>query len=233
MSSFPLIYCIGDTHFPWSSDRTIERIVDAIEAEKPDIIIQHGDVYDMYSWTRFPRTHCLLTPLQELKLGRKKAEMFWGRVKKASPRSKRYQLRGNHDMRPYKRIQERAPEFEPAMVAFDELFKFDGVETILDAREDLIIRDISFTHGFRKHGDHCMHTKRSTVVGHLHVGGVVYRRLGDEVIWELNCGWAGNPFAIPLSYTQLRRYNNSTQGFGRVDEAGPRFIHLPNPKYSR
>lgn len=46
-------------------------------------------------------------------------------------------------------------------------------------------------------------------------------------IGDIHAPWV--VYRTPLSYTQLRRYGKTTQGFGVIDSAGPRFIHLPNP----
>lgn len=226
---YPLTLAIGDVHAPWTVWRTLYKIIEYAEAKKPKHIVQLGDLYDMYSWTRFARTQNLYTPRQELKHGRRVAETLWAKLRKAAPRAKLWQLRGNHDVRPHKKVMGAAPECEDLILGVDALWQFDNVETILDPRETLELGGVVYTHGFRKHGEHVLQTHRNTVVGHLHVGGTVYVRHGQKTLWELNAGFCGNPDAVPLSYTQLRKYGKTTQGFAAIDDAGPRFIHLPNP----
>lgn len=226
----PLTIAIGDTHFPWTVWRTLNAIIARAEATKPRNIVQLGDLYDMYSWSRWARTQNLYTPRQEMKHGRRMAEAFWASLRKAAPRAKLWQIRGNHDIRPHRLVAEKSPELEDFVKqGADGLWLFDGVETILDPRETLELNGVVYTHGFRKHGEHVLHTHKNTVCGHLHVGGVVYVRHGLKTLWEANAGLCGNPNSIPLSYTQLRRYSKTTQGWAEVDAHGPRFIHLPNP----
>ncbi|MES3012649.1 MAG: metallophosphoesterase [Pseudomonadota bacterium] len=223
------VLAVGDAHCPWMLYRTLDGICAAARGLKPDIIIQLGDLYDFFSWTRFPRTYNLLTPIEEAKQGRKMAENMWARLAKAAPKAKLYQLRGNHDDRPYKRILEAAAEFED-LLKLDPLFQFDGVETQPSSRDELIIQGVCYMHGFRsKLGDHARHNRMSTVCGHSHKGGVVTMRLGKKTLFECNAGFLGNPNSRPLSYGAQRKFNDQTQGFAFIDSLGPRFVPLPNP----
>lgn len=227
--AYPLTVCVGDTHFPFHSRLTVERIVDAVASLRPKIVVQEGDLFDMYSWSRFPRSENIMTPLQEAKAGRKYAEMFWARIRKAAPKAKLFQIKGNHDARPYLRVQESLPEME-GFLGLDQLWTFDGVETMGDAREELIIRGVVHMHGFRPFGKHVEHNRMNTVTGHLHRGGVHFYRLGAKTLWELNSGFCANPLSRPMSYAQQRRFSQQTQGFGLIDRSGwPMFCPLPNP----
>lgn len=217
------VLAVGDTHFPFADPRALARVIESIDMIRPDVVIQMGDLFDMYSWSKFPRTHRLMTPHEEVRRGREHAERFWEKVRKASPKSKRIQLTGNHDVRPYKRLMETAPEME-ALLSIRGVFEFSGVETEHDEGE-VILGGVCYMHGFRKHGDHVRHNRMSTVCGHLHVGGVVYTRLGDKVLWELNAGHVGDPLSEPMSYGNQRRFATWTHGFGLVDFRGPRFVH--------
>jgi hypothetical protein len=226
-----LVIAIGDVHAPWIYWRTVDRICERVESTRSTKnvhLVQLGDLYDMYSWSRFPRTHSLYTPLQELKKGREVTDRLWERLRKANPKAKCWQLRGNHDVRPYKRVLEKMPETEP-LIGIDQLWRFEGVETILDETDDLILGRVSYTHGFTKFGGHVAYTGRNTVTGHLHRGGVTTMRVGSKTLWEANAGLCGNAKAVPLSYGQLRRYNTTTQGWVEVDVFGPRFIGTANP----
>lgn len=218
------VLCVGDTHFPFASPQALMKILEAVRELRPSVVVQMGDLLDMYSWSKYPRTHRVMTPHQELSRGRKDAEAFWYRVRRAVPKAKLIQLTGNHDIRPHKRILEAAPEMEP-LISLKGVFEFDGVETVHE-QGDLVINGVCYMHGFRKHGDHVRHNKMNTVCGHLHVGGVVYARLGRRVIWELNAGHVGNPLSIPMSYASQRRFATWTHGFGLVDKLGPRFVPI-------
>lgn len=218
------ILAIGDLHLPWACQESLEKVYAFARKTQPDYIIQMGDLLDMYSYGRFPRTHCLLTPKEEIAQGRKMAEEFWREIKSASPFSICHQLLGNHDERPAKKLFDKAPEFEP-FFNFKSIFLFDEVITQPSAREELVIQDIVFMHGYRsKIGDHAKHNGMNTVCGHLHRGGTVFQRLGNKTIWELNAGFLADVSSIPLSYTQQRKFAQYQKGIGWVDNFGPRFI---------
>lgn len=217
------ILVIGDTHFPFVSSR-ISRLYDVAKELQPNHIVQVGDLYDMFSFSKYPRTHTIMTPRQELEKGQKMARSMWDKLKTIAPDAKCHQLLGNHDGRVMKRIIESVPEAE-TLIDIGSLFRFQGVTTTASEREELIIGDILFMHGFRsKLGDHVSHNKMSTVCGHSHVGGVVFVRLGDEILFELNAGFLAAEESKALGYTAQRRISKWTLGCGFIDEFGPRFI---------
>jgi predicted phosphodiesterase len=226
---------IGDTHFPFTNLNTLYGkggVIDTIKKIKPDYVVQMGDLYDMYSFSKFPYKRDVMTPRQELEAGRKMAEEMWAKVKKAAGpwKCKCIQLKGNHDERPAKRLLENLPELFPVMSdPMHELFVFKGVCTQQAERDGFVLDGIMFMHGFRsKLGDHASHNHMPTVTGHSHRGGVVYLRKGNETIWELNAGFCADEFSVPLSYTRQRTISTWTQGFGIIDSMGPRFVSMPN-----
>lgn len=184
-----------------------------------------GDLYDAFSASKFPKSDIDMTPRQEVEWARGLAEDFWTAIKAASPKSICYQIKGNHDDRPRQRLIEKAPDVE-AFYKPLELWKFKGVHTIDDPREELILDDIVFMHGFRSQlGQHAQYNQRNTVVGHSHRGGVYYFKNWEKTLWELNCGYLGDPLSKPLSYTK-QRFTHWTHGYGYIDDNGPRFIPL-------
>lgn len=215
---------IGDPHLPWHKKSLLTKLYDVIEEIRPKYIVQPGDLYDRFSQSRFAKTAGLITPGREADVGRTAAEKFWAEVTKRSPESKRYQLRGNHDERALKALLERAPELEPF---FDDkdFYRFPGVETIFDPRELLILNGVGILHGYGRLGDHMRYFLRPVVRAHSHTGGVVFMRINGKTIFELDCGYLADPYAVPLRYrpTTAVRW---THGFGLVDSAGPRFIPL-------
>lgn len=223
------ILAIGDAHFPFTCTKSIRKVIQLAELKKPDVIIQIGDLYDLFSFSKYPRSLDYIKPKDEIEQARILAEAMWRSLYKASPKSKRFQLLGNHDERPMKKIQAVAPEFE-SLISIKDLFSFPNVETMNAERDELIIDKILIMHGFRsKLGDHARHNGMKTIVGHSHHGGVTYTRLGKDTIWELNCGFVANEDSVPLGYTKQRRISTWTQGCGWVDELGPRFIPFENP----
>lgn len=222
---YPKIACMGDLHEPFSHANLKQDFKLFVEKFQPDYVIQLGDAMDQYSAGRFPRSHNIFTPKQEEELARKNLEEFWSEIKKVSQKAKHIQLLGNHDVRPLKQTLSALPIMEHWIEKyFNELYTFDGVQTVIDPREEYIIEDIAFHHGYRsKLGDHRDYIQMNFVGGHTHRGGVVFKNIKNQVLWELNCGLAGDPTSKGLSYTN-QRMNDWTLGFGAIDELGPRFI---------
>lgn len=214
---------IPDTHFPFVHVKTLERLIAFTEQVKPDRIVQIGDLYDNLSHGKFPRSHNVFTPKQEMNEAHRMATELWAKLRKASPRAKCFQILGNHDLRPMKRILEAYPEAE-LFLDFSKWFKFDGVHLQEDAREELILDGVAYLHGYKSQlGQHRDHMLRSCVTGHSHLGGVSFRSVDGRVLWELNAGLLGDPESKGLSYTP-QKITRWTLGWGFVDEFGPRFI---------
>jgi predicted phosphodiesterase len=224
-ATFEKTLIIGDTHFPFVHKPSLEKTLALIEEFQPKFIIQIGDLYDMLSHGKFPRSLNVYTPKEEMSEARKMASEMWAKIKELTPKAELHQVLGNHDIRPMKRILEAYPEAE-LFLDFEKWFKFDGVTTHTDIREELIINGICYIHGYRsKLGDHRDFNKLSTVTGHSHLGGVSFRNYGPEILFELNAGYLGDPESKALSYTS-QKINNWTHGVGYIDHHGPRFIHF-------
>lgn len=218
------IIVLGDIHAPFTHKANLLKVLKIIKDVQPKYVVQIGDLYDFYAFSRFARRHDLMTPKQEMLEGRSLAEMMWYTIKTTSPKSVCYQLRGNHDERPIRRTLERFPEIA-SLIDVDKLFIFPQVNTIGSEREELILDGIVFMHGYRRRlGDHCRHNLECTVTGHSHQGGVFYMRRGKRVIWELNAGYLADSTLDPFNYMSTTKFNTWTQGFGYIDEWGPRFI---------
>lgn len=221
------IIAVGDSHFPYHHKKTLKSVIEIIGAVKPDYVIQMGDLYDYFSFGRYPKPHVVL-PAVELHEGHKYAVEFWSNVRQQSPKSQCIQLSGNHTDRPIKRIIEASPELLP-LISVNQYLTFEGVKTIYDSREELIIDDIIFIHGFLSRlGDHALFYNKSVVCGHSHRAGVVYHNRfngNKQPIFEFNCGYIGNDSAVPFRYTPTK-FSKWTRGVGMIDKWGPRFISL-------
>lgn len=224
------ILAIGDVHFPWAQKSKISAVLKLAETFRPHAIVQVGDLYDMFAAGRWAKSLDIMTPKQEYQLARDQAEEFWRLLRRASPKSACFQLIGNHDERPLKRVLDKAPEVA-SLMKVDELFKFKGVKTANSEFDELVLKDIVFMHGYKsKLGDHATFNQMKTVCGHSHRGGVVFmpkRGTGTnlEMIWELNCGYLGDPDEVPLQYRKQSR-TIWTHGVGLIDHLGPRFVPL-------
>lgn len=224
-NKFPTMAIISDIHWPFHSQRVVDAFIEYVGKMKPEYVILNGDAWDCYSHAKFPRSHNVFTPKDEQRMAREENETFWKRIKSVSPDSKCHQLLGNHDVRPMKRILEEYPEAEEWIKEkMRQMFSFDGVETTFDFRQELTIGNIIIHHGFKSQaGAHRDHNLQNSISGHTHRPGVVYRTVRGGAIWELNTGYAGDPDSKGLSYTSTRT-TDWVQGFGIVDENGPRFI---------
>lgn len=220
------ILVAGDVHFCWEHKQTVEAFLQFNKEIKPDYIVQVGDLYDMYAHSKFPRSQNLYTPKEEERLSREGAEKFFKQLQKDNPKAVIYNMFGNHDIRPVKRTIESMPQMEHFVEKYmEELMTFEGVNLIKDHREILTIEGVGFHHGyFGKLGDHRDAGLMNMVVGHTHRGGVSYRRIRNETLWELNAGFMGDPESKVMSYT-ASKIQNYTLGFGYIDPYGPRFIH--------
>jgi len=217
---------IPDVHFPFGHQPTLEKIYRFAEKEQPDVIVQLGDLYDAYSHAKFAKSVNVFTPRDEQRAARMMAETMWKEVKAVAPKARCVQILGNHDLRPLKRILESFPSAEDWVEKMlHEAMSFEGVETVFDIREELRLPgDVACVHGFRsKIGEHRDSMMYNVVAGHLHVGGCLFRQIQGRVLWELNCGLAGDPESKGMSYTPSR-ITNWTLGWGWLDEYGPRFI---------
>lgn len=230
------IFVLGDIHFPYHSKLALDRAYEAIEREQPDIVVQQGDLFDLYCFSKYSKKLDFITPKNELVRARAEAVKMWAHIQKIVPNAKCYQLLGNHDERMKKRVSEKLPEFIHLFdQVFKDIFSFDDVHTMSGERDELDIDGIKFIHGYlSKLGDHMKKNLGNTVVGHSHTGGVVYRKQNNKIIWELNAGFLANEKAMPLQYGQ-QKTNQWTLGYGVIEKNingiwEPRFVPIEPKK---
>lgn len=214
-----------DIHFPFACEKTLTSFYEFVGRKKPQVIIQLGDLYDMFAHGKFPRSQNYYNPFEEIKLAHGMAKNFWESLYKISEKSLKFQILGNHDIRPIKRIIEAYPEGE---VFFDltKYFSFDNVETLMDYRSYIEINEIAFMHGhFTKLGDHMKKYGKSCVIGHSHRPGLVFLNHFGKTLFELNAGLAGDPQSKVMGYTpsKIKDWSNS---FAYIDLDGPMVIPI-------
>lgn len=207
---------LGDIHFPFHNSKAIKEVLYAIKSEKPENIVQIGDLYDQYGFSRFTRKNIEL-PEKELAEARSLGLELWNNIRSLYKSTKCYQLLGNHDIRLIKRAQERLPEAQDLVKnTILELYRFKGVTTIEDDRHILKIGRVAFHHGYLgKLGDHLRYHGSSIVVGHSHTGGSVYQQLHGKILFELNAGYLADETAEPLRYRPTTT-SKWTLGYGLV-----------------
>jgi predicted phosphodiesterase len=219
------VLVVPDTHFPWCDYEKLSLIYEIAKTEKPDFIIQIGDLFDLYSHSKYARGHDLCTPQQEILEARQAAENMWSQFSQINPKSSLVQLKGNHDARIEKRVYEKYPEIA-SLLDLNHLWQFKGVETLLSDRDSLEIDGVIYVHGWlTRIGQHMNYFNKPVVHGHTHRGGIHFEKRGNGVIWELDCGYLADPNAVPLQYGATKTIK-WVHGCGLIDILGPRFIPL-------
>lgn len=225
IDGFTPTVCIPDVHFPWANLDALSALYAWIEILKPERIIQMGDLYDMYSFAKFPRSRMIISVEDEVLTSRSMAEAMWSTIRKIAPDAHLVQLLGNHCIRSHKRVLEtNCPELE-VFFDFKSIFNFEGVETIYDPRELVIYDGINFTHGHLKHGAHRALFKTHVVHGHTHAGKLTGSNIDGSYLFELDCGLMGNPNAPCFGYMP-KKITGWQTGFGYISALGPIFIKL-------
>lgn len=227
-----IIIAVGDLHQPFVSWPWLQWLIDTIitpNKRRIYAVVQMGDLYDMFAYTKFPARKDM-SAKDELEFGRQNAEVFWTRVQKACGyKTKYFQLLGNHDIRPPKRMLEQFPEGLAYFKDDVSLWEFRGVESYLDTKEPLEILGWLYTHGHTKNGKHseAVHFQ-NVVTAHTHTGGLwcyrFHRQNETQIVTELGCGYGANPFAPELIYRPLTKYFKWTHGVGIIDGYGGRFV---------
>ncbi len=112
----------GDFHFPFANRNALEALLN----DPADILVIMGDYFDMYSASKYRQTTDRHKVSEELAIG--KAYM----AKLSEKFSKIYIIKGNHDSRGIRRVQETLPQLTPLIVHPVDLlaFAFDNVEVL-------------------------------------------------------------------------------------------------------
>ena len=194
---------------------------------KPTHIVQIGDLYDFYSYSRFPSSLNITTPHREVREGRWMAERMWKDLQTAAPFAKCFQSLGNHEDRPWKLMMRAAPALEEMMKQpLHDLLKFPNVTSMTSSLDELDINGIRFIHGWStKPGFHVAYFSKNVAHGHTHHGGVEFLRRDGKTLFELDCGILADYNAQPLIYRSTKT-SKWTPGFGVIDAYGPRFCPL-------
>lgn len=221
------ILAIPDTHFPFVDCKRLGELIYTANDLQPTHIVQVGDLYDFYNFSRFPTSPNVAMPHREVREGKWMAGEMWEKLKKACPKAERFQLYGNHEERPFKQIMRAAPALEEFLKEpLQSLLTFPAVTTMGGPLDELDINGIRFIHGWSTNpGFHMRYFERSTVHGHTHHGAVTYLRHNGKTIYELDCGILANYLARPMVYRSTLTCK-WTPGFGWIDGLGPRFCPL-------
>lgn len=220
---------LGDMHEPFVDKLALAKAIDAISRLQPTLVVQMGDLYDLFSFSRYARSLNYMTPKDEVTLARGRAAATWATIAKAAPKAVLKQLRGNHDIRVESLLKDKVPSLA-GLLGVDDWYKFPGVVTHMDATAEVPLRIngrlISLHHGFLSNpGSHMRHFETSTITGHSHRGHVLYETTRNGQRFDANAGYLAMPTANVFKYGESSK-KNWTRGFLTVDASGPRFICL-------
>lgn len=201
------VFTFTDCHFPFQNKEVMKNIYKAIKAEKPDVIVNTGDLYDQYMFSKYSKDLDLISPEVEIKLARKEALKMWAKIKKLCPRAKCYQMLGNHDIRMIKKIKANLPEALSILIEFyKDLYEFPGVTSSDSDRDYLVFDDVVYCHGWM--GSHTAHFCKSVVRGHSHKAEITYKmgvKTGYKPIFEVQAGCCADETAIPMDYPASKK----------------------------
>jgi hypothetical protein len=224
-------FMIGDTHFQWTNKRYLYACYEKIEKLKPDYVIQMGDLYDFYSFSRYPGPQ-IITAQEEIINARATAEEFWNSIKQIAPRAIKLQLWGNHDDRFIKRIHDRLPEAEGLLESLDwkKFWRFSGVKLQEDSREEVKIDlggkvgEVWFFHGYlTQQAAHTKYTLHNCVTAHTHRAELSWIPHREKNLFEMNVGYVADQSSPVMRYSP-QKYSKSIAGYGYIDEEGPHVI---------
>ena len=147
------VFAFSDPHFPWVNMKKLKAVYGAIKVEKPDVVINLGDLYDLYMFSRFSKDLDIIKPRQELCRSRRKAEEMWSYIKEIAPDAQLLQMSGNHDARCLNLIKHNAPQLLSTMrEAQIKYFTFKGVKTYYSERDYVEFDGVVYCHGWYARG---------------------------------------------------------------------------------
>jgi len=224
-TAWPKIAVLGDMHEPFAHTKCKQAFIAFCKEMQPEYVVQIGDAVDFFGHSKWPASKNIYKPKEEEAIARANLEKFWAEIRKAVPKAKCIMLLGNHAVRPLKRILETTPSLEHWIEQYLESYlKFEGVETVMDTREEYTLSDVVFIHGYKSQlGQHRDHLLQNTVCGHTHRGGVSFRSFRAQTMFELNVGHCSDEAAKAMTYTPTKT-TGWTLGWGWIDRWGPRFI---------
>lgn len=220
------VFVFPDIHFPFHNKKALDKAFELLKKEKPDIVLNVGDLMDQYVFSKYTKDLNLITPEKEVKKAMELAQQFWKKVKTIVPKARCIQLLGNHDVRIIKRIREKLPELASLFNFTEKLYSFQGVECMKTDRDFLEIDGIVYCHGWLTQlGAHSRYFRKSVVHGHSHRPGIVYDRVSDSYTFEMDVGHLADENSTPLGYTASTQ-SRWLMAIGVVDNGMPRLVIL-------
>lgn len=201
------ILVLGDLHGSCMHPKAVEFLAEIKRVHKPDLVVQVGDVWDGYNFSRYLRDPD--TPNAEDEIA--------ATIKALKPLYKLFPVMqlcyGNHDLRHLKKaLENNIPE---------SLFR--SVKDILEAPVGWVFNDfwefhdedagpILFHHGEMFGGPqlpNMLQTLRTNhVIGHIHSEGghILYQNNGINTVWAANAGCLIDHESYAFRYAKKSRY---------------------------
>lgn len=199
----------------------MKKVIARIKKERPDTVVQIGDLLDQYVFSNYSKKSAI-TPKLDFVKGLTEAKDMWATIRKLVPKAKCYQILGNHDIRISKRISERLPELAEVLSFVEEKYAFPGVKVMKSDRDFLTLDGVVYCHGWlSKSIDHAKHFNKPTVHGHDHRPGIT----ADGNIWSMSVGYLADVNSIPLQYT-ASKFSRWRLGSGMVIDGVPNLFLL-------
>ena len=217
------VLAIPDRHMPWQHKRACAWAVSVAKTYKPDAIVGLGDELDLYSLSRYPRSHNLYTPAEEHSRGMGAYRLHWEALRDAAPDAKCFEISSNHVDRLRKRVLERLPEVEH-LLDESEVYAVDGVRRV---RRYLRLDGVQYEHGFRaKPSDHAKHNQMSTCHGHTHAASLVWLKNARGNFFNLEVGWLSDEKSPVFNYVQAA-IKPHTLAVGLITNGQPTLLKYP------
>lgn len=233
--SFIQVLAVPDVHRPFHDPRAWELALRIIETEKPEYVVQMGDLGDFYSVMRhdkkFGRAQRFEDELDNVRAGVRELVTA---TQHSNLRS-RVWLQGNHEESFERYVASHAPQIECAVLPGRELLELPVDDIWVPYRREWSVNSVIFTHDLGHAGVHSVMANlradsRKTVTAHTHRAGIAWGSDAHvrEGNFTLSCGWLGDREAI--TYLHPSQTRDWRLGIGQVliDEenlrAWPTFI---------
>lgn len=199
----------SDTHFPFADPQALSILYQLIEELQPDLIVDHGDLLDCTSISRFEKDPLHRVTLQdEIQM----AAVHLARITDLAPHAERVFIEGNHEDRVRRLIWDMASDPKtreilrmPGVMAAMELPALLGMDGL--GWEYVTGKRVLFDRLIVKHGnvvrkwsgqsakEEWLKYGKSGMSGHVHRRGVFEHRdwNGVHAWWELGCMCDVNP----------------------------------------
>ena len=217
------VLAISDTQIPFVHPDALEFCKAVAKKEKPDVILQMGDLIDVHSTSDYDPDPDGMSPGHELEKTRQELKS-WA---KAFPNVT--VLLGNHDIRYHKAaLKARIPK--EVLKSFTDILQTPKGWIY---EEEVIIDDILYVHGDQSTGvsansslELAKSSMQSVVHGHYHVNaGIQYYANKRYLVFAFNTGCLIDRKSYAFNYGK-KLLKKPILGVGIIDGGVPKFIPM-------